>query len=565
MKRRAATYLLDKAAQLGTNDEIDVALLGASGPPDDKEPGTQATTVPRLHKERWDLWSLVALLVITMVGAFIRAGRFANTGLFRDDAWVALSSRVGLGTAWHMWVTAPGFGLAERTWILLGPSATWWYQLLPFLCGVAAVPAIFVLARYFRLGRLAALALALVVCASPICARYSTSVKEYPFDFLLSCLLLALAEAARREPKSGALVAFAAASVGAFVVSASVGVVVIGLWIALAIATLSDRSGRSRVLLIAAGTAAACGFVGAIFYRHLSPTLDTLWKRNFIEFSSVHNFATSSTYVVKNLVVPNLVAVPAASRVFWPLLVILWALLSLVAVRRDPSMLGSALAVAFAFALCAMQLVPLGTGRTDEYLYPPLLLLVGAGASRFLAPIDGAFRERSSASARFAVMAALLFLSMSVAGALLRHAANATSTYPGVNVRALATAVQRGEHPGDHVFVSEVTRYPWAFYEDTPLDIEFGTEWSTGFTALSTDPKVFIAPSEDYEEGARLQQWVNDMARYRRIWYVWTQPLDENNKSYAVFLHQGWHPVQTLGASGGGATLLVRDTNGSAG
>ena len=186
-----------------TQEGLDVAPLRA--PTADAGVGEGGAQGTGHHDRRWDVWTIVALLVITIVGAVIRAKSFANTGLVPDDAWVALSSRVGLGTARHMWVTAPGFGLVERTWMVLGPSTTWWYQLPPFVFGVAAVPAIFCLARYFKLGRCSALALAVVVYASPTCVTYSTRVKEYPVDFLLSCLLIALAEAARRRPARDSL------------------------------------------------------------------------------------------------------------------------------------------------------------------------------------------------------------------------------------------------------------------------------------------------------------------------------------------------------------------------
>jgi hypothetical protein len=44
--------------------------------------------------------------------------------------------------------------------------------------------------------------------------------------------------------------------------------------------------------------------------------------------------------------------------------------------------------------------------------------------------------------------------------------------------------------------VGELTRYPWAYYEDQPLRLRFGPAWATYFTVTSTDPKVFIVPSE---------------------------------------------------------------------
>jgi hypothetical protein len=515
-----------------------------------------------LHDRRWDVWTIAALLVVTIIGAVIRAKGFAHTGLVPDDAWVALSSRVGLGTAWHMWVTAPGFGFVERTWMVLGPSTTWWYQLPAFVCGVAAVPAIFCLARYFKLGRCSALALAVVVCASPTCVTYSTRVKEYPVDLLLSCLLIALAEAARRRPAREPLLAFAVASVGAFVVSASVGVLVVALWAALVVAAVRHRPAPWRVLVVGVATAAVCGIVAAVFYAHLSPTLTRFWTTNgaFIEHSSLHRFASSSIDSAFRLIADLLWASTQAPSLsaFGLLIVVVWAGLSLIALRRDPAMLGPALAVLVAFVASAAQFAPLGTGRTDEYLYPPLLLLAAAGARQLLAPAGAALVPSSTTAVRMATIVALGLVSVLAAGALMQHAYSNARAYPGADLPALATELHRDEVPGDHVFVDEVTRYPWAFYEDTPLRLEFGSDWSTGFTVMSTDRNVFIAPSEDYEGGAQLARWADDMAAYRRLWYVWTKPRSQFSASYEVFLRDGWRPVQTIQAPGCGATLLVR-------
>ena len=63
----------------------------------------------------------VILLVLVGAGTAMRAQGLTTLGLYRDDAWADMSSRVGIGTAWHMWVTAPGFFFLERSFIGLHP------------------------------------------------------------------------------------------------------------------------------------------------------------------------------------------------------------------------------------------------------------------------------------------------------------------------------------------------------------------------------------------------------------------------------------------------------------
>jgi hypothetical protein len=95
----------------------------------------------------------VILLVLVGAGTAMRAQGLTTLGFYRDDAWAAMSSRVGIGTAWHMWVTAPGFYFLERSFIDLHPQATWWAQLPELAAGVAAIPATYLLARHFGFRR----------------------------------------------------------------------------------------------------------------------------------------------------------------------------------------------------------------------------------------------------------------------------------------------------------------------------------------------------------------------------------------------------------------------------
>jgi hypothetical protein len=169
------------------------------------------------------------LVAVTLFGAALRFRGLSNGGLFRDDAWVALSARVGLGTAWHMWVTAPGFYFLERTWIATHPGSTEWDQFLPLAAGIASIPAAYLLIRYYRMSRFVSLGGALIVSISPVCIIYSTRLKESGVDFLLACLMLILGEAARRRQARRDLLLLAIATIFCFALSASTLAVIIGV------------------------------------------------------------------------------------------------------------------------------------------------------------------------------------------------------------------------------------------------------------------------------------------------------------------------------------------------
>jgi hypothetical protein len=348
-------------------------------------------------------------------------------------------------------------------------------------------------------------------------------------------------------------------------VSASEGPALAGLWLALLVLTARARPYPWRVAVGAVATAAGCVLVDAVLYRHLShgPTRYWILNGGFIEHHSLGDVASTTNTSTWNLL-EGLFGFPAFGPGLRIAIVLAWLALSVLAVARRPSpMLGPALVVVAGFAASATKVAPLGTGRTDEYLYPPLLLLLAAGATE-VAALVGLRKRPSPAGARRRWLVRVAAVTVGVAalvgsGTLVVHANREAPAYPGVDVPALASAIRAHEQPGDHVFVSELMRYPWALYEDPHLHLVFGTEWATGFTVISTDPGTFIVPSEDYEGGSDPAAWAADMAPYKRLWYVWFPPLGGHAPSYAALLRQGWHPSGvTLTESDCAATLLVR-------
>jgi hypothetical protein len=412
--------------------------------------------------------------------------------------------------------------------------------------GVLAVPAIYSLARQFELSRRAGLVLAVAVCISPVCVIYSTRTKEYGTDLLLSCLLLALTESARRLRTSHSLVVLAAASVVSFAVSASVGIEIAAVWVALAVMAGTWHDFATRVLPPAVGAGLGCAAVADLFYRHISPALGRFWNGFYLVHSSAGGFSASviSTFWRLDAGLFDLSVHSTAANV---LVFMALAALLLLGATGSPAMRVPALVVLGAFAMSGLGIAPLGTGRTDEYLYPALLLLFGAGCSRLLS-------AGSSSVAR--PRRVLGWTVVAVLGGVLMVSAVATApAYPGENVAGLAALVRHDERPGDHIVVGELMRYPWALYEDQTLHIEFGSDWSTGFTVVSTVPKTFIVPSEYYEGGSRPTQWARQMSHDARVWFIETGPLSFN-PSYGALLHDGWHPVQTVRVAGCEAILL---------
>jgi hypothetical protein len=529
---------------------------GAASAPRDATADTAAPL--RIRSSTAATRTMLVLGLITATGALIRAQGFTRLGFFRDDAWVALSARQGFGTAVHMWVAAPGYFFAVRAFMLAGPGTTWWAQIPAFVAGVACIPAMYALSRHFRLSRVAGLVTAGVVSISPVAATYATRLKVYETDFLLSCVLLALAETTRRNPGRRQVTVLALGSVLAFVCSASVAAVIAGAWLMVAWYTLR-RPVRPRHVVAGLGaTVAGCGLVAFVAYAHVSPTIGLWWPDAFVRHSSPAAVVSSLDSVTWNLLAP-LFGFPGLSTTAQVLVVVLGLALAVAALFRNAAMLGPALTLAVAYVASAAHRVPLGTGRTDLYLYPVVLLLMAAGAARLVRRARAVASDHVSAPLMLGAVAFGLASAL-LAGVLVSRAVAEPPAYPGVDVQAIAGAIAHQERPGDRIFVSELARFGWAEEVGGPITLRFGAQWAPGFTVVSRDPSVFLAPSEYLEGGSRPAAWAAAERRThaRRIWYVWSPPLAVFNPSFAALRADGWRPVRTLHATGISATLLVR-------
>jgi hypothetical protein len=493
-------------------------------------------------------WS--ALTSIIVFGSVIRFRGLTTLGLWRDDAWVALSARVGIGSAWHMWVTAPGFNFFEREWISLHPGSTWWDQLPPLVIGIAAIPAVFVLGRYFRLGIRSCLSVSLIVAVCPTCVVYSTRLKEYSTDFLMACLLIALAEATRRRPSTRQLTFLGGASVVGFAVSASTLPVIVGAWLSLGCLALAFHRGLARVIALASAALCGCALVAGAFFRHLSPALHRGWLGFFILHSSP-GALVSSTYGAFSRMDVYLIDIPNTQSLERVALFTAVTGLAILGLTRSRAMLCPALVLGSAMLASAFGVIPLGTDRTDQVLYPALLLLVAAGLGQLRSITARVAQGSGSKAAGTRVVVILVISSLLLGGATLN------GFYPGTDTRGLASALSHTLRPGDHIVVDELMRYPWAEYEDPTLHLIFGTQWNSGFSVASTQPGVFIVPSEYYEGGSTPVKWAAEMAPYRRLWFVESPPLGQS-PTYRALLRDGWHRVSVIRATGCAAILLER-------
>ncbi|HEV3213135.1 MAG TPA: glycosyltransferase family 39 protein [Acidimicrobiales bacterium] len=520
----------------------------------------------------------LALFAIVGFGAWTRAPGFTSSSLWFDDAWSAMPARVGLGTAIHMVTTAPGYTIALRSWLQLHPGATWWAQLPAFVAGLAGIVAVFFVLRYFGAWWPLTYLGALVVAASPVAVDYSTRVKQFGLDLLLACLVLWLFERWRRagRPRDAALCA--AACAGSLLVSLTtlvVCVAVAGVAALLATRDATRRRDGAVVVLTTIGTA-AIGYV--LWLRHLSPSLHYGWtKRGYLlSTASLHRAGFSLEAMGTGLFHWMLGTPLGRGRVSTAITaagvaLALLAAVALVAITAPPlvgvvrrrgrapgALVASSLAVVLAVILALLAKSPFGGGRTDEVLYPSILLLA-AGA---LSPLAA----RAGATARRAALAGCVVVAAVLVGVGATHRAS----YPTTDLRPLVAQLDAPPNVGRSavVVVDPWLAFSWAYDGLTPTSVSFAPTllaWSQGFHVVSRDPDVVI--SENYFFPDRSYPRLS--SRTTRVWYVAStvghqsrvpgHPNDLEKTANYLYLRQlGWAPAGVyLTAPHTEAVLLV--------
>jgi hypothetical protein len=436
-------------------------------------------------------WRLLA--VVTAIGAVARLG-FSRGTLYRDDAWVALTTKVSLVTASRMVVTTPGFVLAERAWIGWFPHTLAMEQLPTFLASVAGIVAVERLARWWGLSVHASLFAAAVVAVAYSDVQYATRVKPYAFDLLGACLLLWLAEKVRREgARAAPWLAFASVTVCAF--SLTPVPLVAGVWVALGVDALLRRRLTRRLVGSAAATVVALAALWAVIRGDVSPRLKDSWNGNYLVVSSAHGLAHSAHTIVDGLVRGIGVTTPSLGPhglgTIDRLAILVLFVVGLTRCRRQ---LLSLAALAGAALLSIPSLVPLGTGRTDAYLYPAIAMVLAEGAS-----VCWGLARRVDVRAAVVVLCA----GMAFAAFLAIDRMDDRPSYPGGNFAVVARIVTRDHADHEKVVIGGTARWPWSYYDVTQVRIRFSNLYNNGYTTLSDNKNVIVIPGSAIEGGYR--------------------------------------------------------------
>jgi hypothetical protein len=499
------------------------------------------------------------LLLIVIFGVWTRVSGFTGHELWFDDAWVAVPAKAPLGQAIHMVDTTPLFTIGMRQWILWGPDATWWAQMPAFISGLIAIVAIYRLLKYFGASENLSLLAALVIAASPIVVNYSTHLKQYNLDIIFASLILWLAEKWRRAPSRRGVLTLALVSVLALFTSASAIVVVAPV---LGVSTLMawrDKARRPQVasLLTIVGTSFLIEWI--IWLSKLSPGLYFGWRRRgyLLDTRTLHGFVFSletmgSQFFHWMLDLPTGhrpdpdhqitilgLTISAVVMIFMVKLVggTLWRFLKQPLTAPQPLTV-PACVLTLTVVLALVGRSPFGGGRTDEVIYPALLLLITALLTE-LQPRLRNFSPRVTTGLLALAVAALLFVGLTN-----------RASYPSIELKNPVAQMEAVRQPTDYVVIDPWLSFTWASAGIPPYLISLQksarSDWSQGFHITGLPPYIF---TESYFNPSWVYPYLSNYTS--RLWYIaetgspaWpaTSPADRIyvTRNFRTLLGLGW-------------------------
>ena len=412
---------------------------------------------------------------------------------------------------------APGPFLIWRGLYALFPDPEWSLQLLPFACGIASIPVMALVVhsvtRDYGLSILAAALTAL----NPLLAHYTVFVHQYPFVFLVTALFLLAAAHVLRNPDAFSPRLFGWVTLGggvaAFfsVTSVFISFPTVNLGAALALrGWRRDRARTIRILLSAVAFNAAV-LAAYLFLRARSneSIRGGRFAAGFMPLMSVDSawdFLARNGLRMLELGLPSWGQGELTNPVTfsWPLPFLALGLVWLLA-RRPTRFLGLVILGFYAafVTASALQIYPLGTGRTDIFAFPLSICLFAVGlhlATQAL-PVRRLIR----------LAAAILVMAVAVTRPL--HV-----EYFNVDDVHLVDHLSANLQPEDSLILSPTGAFLVAFYGHWPVTISETDQYSSGTMATIGRDRthyLFRGPSEV----PSVERFMAE-SRPERVWYV---------------------------------------------
>ena len=463
--------------------------------------------------------TVAAVAAIAVRAAMARLPGWNPESLWADD--LVYAAIVRSQDLWSMLTVpihlAPGPFLIWRGLYALFPDPEWSLQLLPFACGIASIPVMALVVHSVTRDYGLAILAAALTALNPLLAHYTVFVHQYPFVFLVTALFLLAAAHVLRNPDAFSLRLFGWVTLGggvaAFfsVTSVFISFPTVNLGAALALrGWRRDRARTIRILLSAVAFNAAV-LAAYLFLRARSNEIvrGGRFSAGFMPLMSVDSawdFLARNGRRMLELGLPSWGQGELTNPVTfsWPLPFLALGLVWLLA-RRPTRFLGLVILGFYAafVTASALQIYPLGTGRTDIFAFPLSICLFAVGLHL----------ATQALPVRRLIRLAVAILVMAVAVTRPLHV-----EYFDVDDVHLVDDLTANLQPEDSLIVSPTGAFLVAFYGDWPVTIAATDRHSHGTMATigrSRTHYLFRGPSEV----PSVERFMAE-SRPERVWYV---------------------------------------------
>lgn len=365
---------------------------------------------------------LVAVAAVTVRALLARLPGLNPGSLWYDD--LVYGAVIRTEDLWSL-VTAPlqvppGLLVVWRAFYELFPDPEWSLQLLPFLCGIAAIPVMAWVARALTGDDGLAAFAAGVTALNQFLAHYTVYVRQYAVEFLLTALFLLAAARLSPNPAEidprrfgrvalcGGLAAFFSAT------SVFISFPVVNIGAAYAVRGWFRDRRRATTMLGVAAAYNATVFVAYLLLRNRSnPHSRDYFADGFMPIDSLAAMSGFLAEKGRYLLETSLPGWGTGwnlnpGTVSWPLPFLLLGLAWLLS-QRSTRLVGMAVLCFYAerIVASALWIYPLGMGRTDVFALPVAICLFAAGMQAATAALPRPARLRLAVAAAVVAFALL--------------------------------------------------------------------------------------------------------------------------------------------------------------
>ena len=339
------------------------------------------------------LLALLAVAALTVRTVFSRLPGWNPASLWYDDlVWGAIVRLDSLGEALAIPAHAePGFFTALWVSRRLFEDPEWSLQLVPFVCGIAAIPVMGLLVKRLTEDDSLGVLAAAITALNPLLAHYTVFVKQYSMGFLITgCLLLGAVwlfqDREIQIRKFVGVASFGSAMLFFSVPSTFASFPIVNLGALRSLSARSrDRRRTTLVLLTAVGYNLALLLAYFLIRGRSNPLVRRAFGRGFMgvrSFEESWEFITTSGRRLVETSLPTWIETPLWNPQTvswtWPIVAVGFGWLLVRSRTRLFGLVVLSFYTAFLVA-SALRIYPLGNARTDIFAFPVTIVLFIAG------------------------------------------------------------------------------------------------------------------------------------------------------------------------------------------